>query len=250
MLLCLKNRVILASLRIRYLYGMIALVTGATRGIGKASILALAQLGYRPAFVARPSQHLQELLEEIKGSNPIFIEGDLRDGVSIAALNGKLATEGLVPDIIILNAGIFTPGHVDEMTAPPLQDALSHNFTPALETVQPWIASMKERNAGRIFFIGSIATRNPRPEAAPYVLSKALLTSYAELLFHSLRAHNVSVTRIIPGAVDTDTWAGFDVPRAHFIPAADVAQLIASMAQLAPQTVPEELILRPTDPNW
>jgi len=229
---------------------MLALITGATRGIGKASIVALAQLGYRPAFVARPSNQLQELLQELKHSNPIVEEGDLRDGRSILALNDKINSEDLVPNIIVLNAGIFTPGLVDDMTAPQLQEALSHNFTPALETVQPWLNAMKARKSGRIIFMGSIATRNPRPEAAPYVLTKAMLTSYAELLFHSLRAYNVAVTRIIPGAIDTDTWAGLDVPRSHFIPATDVAQLIVTIAQLSTQTVPEELILRPADPNW
>ena len=81
-------------------------------------------------------------------------------------------------------------------------------------------------------------------------MSKALLTSYAELLFHSLRPHGIAVTRIIPGAIDTDTWQGLDVPREKFIPAGDVAHLIASIASLAPQTVPEELIIRPADPNW
>jgi short-subunit dehydrogenase len=229
---------------------MIALITGATRGIGRASTLALVKMGYRPAFVARPSEQLKQLLNDVKDANPIYIEGDLRDGHSISALNAKLDAEGLVPDLILLNAGIFTPGLVDELSQAELDDAFSHNFTPALETVRHWIPKMKVRKSGRIVFIGSIATLNPRPEASPYVLSKALLTSYAELLFHSLRPHGIAVTRIIPGAINTDTWHGLDVPREKFIPAEDVAHLIASIASLAPQTVPEELIIRPADPNW
>jgi short-subunit dehydrogenase len=229
---------------------MIALITGATRGIGKASTLALVRMGYRPAFVARPSEQLKQLLNDVKDANPIYVEGDLRDGHSIAALNARLDAEGHLPDLILLNAGIFTPGLVDELTQAELNLALSHNFIPALETVRHWIPKMKVRQSGRIVFIGSIATLNLRPEAAPYVLSKALLTSYSELLFHSLRQHGIAVTRIIPGAIDTDTWEGLAVPREKFIPAEDVAHLIASIASLAPQTVPEELIIRPADPNW
>jgi short-subunit dehydrogenase len=229
---------------------MLAVITGATRGIGKAATLALARLGYRLAFVARPSKQLNQLLLELGESKPIYVEGDLRENHSIAALNAKINSEGLVPDLILLNAGIFTPGLVDDLTRQQLDDALDHNFVPALETIRPWLDAMKLRKSGRIIFIGSIATRNPRPEAAPYVLSKALLSAYAELLFHSLRSSNISVTRIIPGAIDTDTWQGLDVPRAHFIPAEDLARIIVSITQLAPQTVPEEIIVRPTDPNW
>lgn len=229
---------------------MLAVITGATRGIGKAATLALARLGYRLAFVARPSKQLNQLLLELGESKPIYVEGDLRENHSIAALNAKIKSEGLVPDLILLNAGIFTPGLVDDLTRQQLDDALDHNFVPALETIRPWLDAMKLRKSGRIIFIGSIATRNPRPEAAPYVLSKAMLSAYAELLFHSLRSSNISVTRIIPGAIDTDTWQGLDVPRAHFIPAEDLARIIVSITQLAPQTVPEEIIVRPTDPNW
>jgi short-subunit dehydrogenase len=229
---------------------MLAVITGATRGIGKAATLALARLGYRLAFVARPSKQLNQLLLELGESKPIYVEGDLRENHSIAALNAKINSEGLVPDLILLNAGIFTPGLVDDLTRQQLDDALDHNFVPALETIRPWLDAMKLRKSGRIIFIGSIATRNPRPEAAPYVLSKALLSAYAELLFHSLRSSNISVTRIIPGAIDTDTWQGLDVPREHFIPAEDLARIIVSITQLAPQTVPEEIIVRPTDPNW
>ena len=229
---------------------MLALITGATRGIGKATTLALSKIGYRSAFVARPSEQLIQLRNELSNTNPICIEGDLRDGKSIAELNSTLDADGLVPDLILLNAGIFTPGLVDELTPSELDDALHHNFTPALETVRHWLPAMKARKSGRIVFIGSIATLNPRPEAAPYVLSKALLTLYAELLFHSLRPYGIGVTRIIPGAIDTDTWAGLDVPRERFIPASDVANLIVSIASMAPQTVPEEIIIRPADPNW
>lgn len=229
---------------------MLALITGATRGIGRSTTLALSQMGYRPAFVARPSEQLNQLINDVKAANPMYVEGDLRDGKSIAALNSKLAAEALVPDLILLNAGIFTPGLVDELSPSELDEAIRHNFTPALETLHHWIPAMKARRQGRIIFIGSIATKHPRPDAAPYVLSKALLTSYAELLFHSLRPYGIGVTRIIPGAIDTDTWAGLDVPREKFIPASDVANLIVSIASLAPQTVPEEIILRPADPNW
>lgn len=229
---------------------MLAVITGATRGIGRAATLALAQLGYRPAFVARPSNQLNQLLLELEESKPIYVEGDLLDNKTIAALNAKINSEGLIPDLILLNAGIFTPGLVDDLTHQQLDEALSQNFVPSLETIRPWLDAMKLRRSGRIIFIGSIATRIMRPEAAPYVLSKALLTAYAELLFHSLRSSNISVTRIIPGAIDTDTWQGLDVPRAHFIPTEDVARIIVNIAQLAPQTVPEEIVIRPTDPSW
>jgi short-subunit dehydrogenase len=229
---------------------MLALITGATRGIGKATTLALSEMGYRPAFVARPSEQLNQLRSELSSVNPICIEGDLRDGKSIAELNKKLEAETLVPDLILLNAGIFTPGLVDELSPSELDEAIRHNFTPALETLHHWIPAMKARRQGRIIFIGSIATKQPRPDAAPYVLSKALLTTYAELLFQSLRPFGIGVTRIIPGAIATDTWAGLDVPREKFIPVSDVANLIVSIASLAPQTVPEEIILRPADPNW
>jgi len=229
---------------------MLAIITGATRGIGRATTLVLSKLGYRTAFVARPSKQLGNLLVELEGSEPIYVEGDLRDKQTIEALNAKIDSEGLIPDLILLNAGIFTPGLVDDLTPQHVQDALEQNFTPALETTAHWLEAMKQRKSGRIIFIGSIATRNPRPEAAPYVLSKALLTTYAELLFHSLRSHNVAVTRIIPGAINTDTWGDLEVPRERFIPAEDIANIIVSITQLAPQTVPEEIIVRPSDPNW
>jgi NADP-dependent 3-hydroxy acid dehydrogenase YdfG len=229
---------------------MLALITGATRGIGRATTLALSKLGYRTAFVARPSKHLENLLIELDGCRPIYVEGDLRDKQAIEALHVKIESEGLVPDLILLNAGIFIPGLVDELTPEQVQDALGHNFIPALETIAHWLDIMKQRKSGRIIFVGSIATRIHRPEAAPYVLSKALLTAYAELLFHSLRSHNVAITRIIPGAIDTDTWGDLDVPRERFIPAEDIAKIIVGITQLAPQTVPEEIIVRPSDPNW
>lgn len=231
---------------------MIALLTGVTRGIGRTLCLELAAMGYRPAFVARKSEQLDSLLEAIKnlGQNPLWIEGDLRHKESIAALNDLIRSEGLQPDLLILNAGIYEMSMPSVMTAEMVNNMLDANFWHAFNTLQYWMPNLLQSGKGKVVFIGSVVSKTPRTEAAAYSLAKTMLDTYAQLAGAQLRAAGVPVCRIIPGSVNTSSWGDFDGPRHLFVQEQDIWQAVRFLLEVNPHAWVEELVIKPLDESW
>jgi 3-oxoacyl-[acyl-carrier protein] reductase len=228
---------------------MVALITGVTRGIGRSVCLGLAAKGYTPAFVARESQHLDSLLEQLP-TKPVLVKGDLRQAEDVLKLNETLLNSTGLPDVFVLNAGIFDGGFPTETDQAAIEKMLQENFWQAFNTLKFWLPEMKKQRRGKVIVIGSIVTKAPRANATAYTLAKTMLDTWASLLADEMRDFGVSITRIIPGSVNTSSWDGMDVPKSDFVQPEDVAKMIETLLEQPANCWTEEIIIRPIDKNW
>jgi 3-hydroxy acid dehydrogenase / malonic semialdehyde reductase len=176
----------------------LALVTGATSGIGRATAEALFAAGYRVTGTGRDPAALAELGR--LGITPLAV--DLADLAAIPA-----AFAGLEPDVLVNNAGMVPPpGHFCDMTADDLARTVAVNLTSALMVTHALAPGMRARRRGHIFFTGSIAGHSPYPNLAVYAATKAALGGFAQSLRLDLAADGVRVTEIVAGRVETPLY--------------------------------------------
>jgi NADP-dependent 3-hydroxy acid dehydrogenase YdfG len=195
------------------LTGRTAAVTGASRGIGLATARVLSEAGARVALLARSAEALQEHAQSL-GAGALAVPCDLLDGVQIAqAIDRLLDAFAGAPDILVLNAGVFSLGKVGEM--PPFEFAK----TIALNLVAPYtllhalVPRMQARGRGHVVTIGSIADRVAYPENGAYAASKFGARALHQVVRTELGGSGVRASLVSPGPVDTPLWDAIDPER-------------------------------------
>ena len=224
------------------LVGRTALVTGATRGIGRAIATALAAAGVRLTLVARDERALERLADEL---NAVALACDV--GSSIDCERTLLAM-GAAPEILVNNAGHFVPASVEETSASEFEAALAVNLAGPFRIVSALLPAMRARGRGDIVTIGSIADHTTLPGNAAYGASKHGLRALHEVLRAELRGTGVRATLISPGPVDTSLWDDIDpdsregfTPRSRMLsPNAVAAAVLFALSQ--PPEVNIELV--------
>jgi NADP-dependent 3-hydroxy acid dehydrogenase YdfG len=225
------------------LAGRRAVVTGASRGIGRATAQALAAAGVRVALVARDKATLERLAAEL-GEEAFAAPCDVEDAGAIAAVTSAIADRfGGAPDLLVNNAGAFALATVEETSPSAFLTTVNVNLVAPFLFVHAFLRGMRERRGGHIVTIGSIADRMVFPENGAYAASKHGVRALHEVMRTELRGSGVRVTLVSPGpvntalwdAVDPDTRAGF-TPRSAMLSAAAVADAI-----LYALTAPEEM---------
>jgi 3-oxoacyl-[acyl-carrier protein] reductase len=195
----------------------VALVTGASSGIGAATAATLADLGARVAIgYHRNTKGAEETRDRIvaAGGTAIAIAADVRRAADIEALVARAATELGPIDILVNNAGsLVVRLGIREITEERLDEILAINFKSAVLASQAVAASMIERGRGAIVNVVSIAGHNGGgPGAGAYAASKAALTSYTKSIAKELAPHGVRVNAIAPGVIDTPFHEVFSTP--------------------------------------
>lgn len=224
------------------LAGRTALVTGATRGIGRAVATALAGAGARLTLVARGETSLESLAAGL-GARAIPC-----DIANVDDLGRTLSVVGDAPDIIVNNAGLFQPQPVEETTPEAFEAALAVNLVAPFRLVRAFLPAMRARGHGDIISIGSIADHTTFPGNAAYGASKHGLRALHEVLRAELRGSGVRVTLVSPGPVDTSLWDDIDpdsregfTPRSQMLaPNAVAAAVVFALSQ--PPDVDVELV--------
>lgn len=199
------------------LTGRIALVTGASSGIGAATAVTLADLG---AHVAIGYQRNKKGAEDTRdrivaaGGVAIAIAADVRRAADVRALVDRAATELGPIDILVNNAGSLVARlGIRELTEERLDEILALNLKSAVLASQAVAASMIERRRGAIVNVVSIAGHNGGgPGAGAYAASKAGLTAHTKSLAKELAPHGVRVNAIAPGVIDTPFHEVFSTP--------------------------------------
>jgi 3-oxoacyl-[acyl-carrier protein] reductase len=199
------------------LTGRIALVTGASSGIGAATAVTLADLG---AHVAIGYQRNRKGAEETRdrivaaGGAAIALEADVRRAADVRALVDRAATELGPIDILVNNAGSLVARlGIRELTEERLDEILALNLKSAVLASQAVAASMMERRRGAIVNVVSIAGQNGGgPGAGAYAASKAALTAYTKASAKELAPYGVRVNAIAPGVIDTPFHEVFSTP--------------------------------------
>jgi NADP-dependent 3-hydroxy acid dehydrogenase YdfG len=188
------------------LAGRSAVVTGASRGIGLAAARALASAGARVVMIARSSDELDRHAGDI-GAAAFPIACDLTDhrAVDDAAATAR-AMLGGAPEILVNNAGAFTLAQIDRLQTEEFERTIAVNLVAPFNLVRTLLPGMRERGAGHIVTIGSIADRMAFPENGAYAASKFGLRALHEVMRAELRGTGVRTSLVSPGPVDTALW--------------------------------------------
>jgi 3-oxoacyl-[acyl-carrier protein] reductase len=199
------------------LTGRVALVTGASSGIGAATAGTLAELGARVAIgYHRNATGAEETRDRINaaGGKALAIQADVRDGKEVTALVAHVASELGPIDILVNNAGSLVARRgLREVTAEHLEEVLALNLKSAVFASQAVAPAMIERRRGAIINVVSIAGHTGGgPGAGVYASAKAALTSYTKSLAKELAPHGIRVNAVSPGVIDTPFHEVFSTP--------------------------------------
>ena len=228
---------------------MKAIVTGATKGIGRAVALKLASEGFDIAICARNEatlhQFKSQLTQQFPDINVFTKTTDVSEKKAIQAF-ADFATERLgTVDVLVNNAGVFIPGKISEEKDGVLEKMIETNLYSAYNLTRAILPGMMKRKKGHIFNICSIASFMAYPNGGSYSISKFAMLGMSKVLREEMKEHNIRVTAIMPGATYTASWEGSGLPEERFMKAEDVAETIWSCYRLSERTDVEEIILRP-----
>jgi len=228
----------------------VALITGASRGIGAATARSFAAAGHQLLLLARPSAEFQRLADELraKGTHVETAEIDLSDPTAVGPGVGDLCSRGLVPSVVVNNAGAAWTGALAEMPLERWQWLLQLNLTSVFQVCQAVLPGLRERG-GHIINVSSHAARNAFPDWGAYCASKAALASFSRCLAEEERSNGIRVSTLTLGAVNTPLWdsetvhSSFD--RRAMLSVERAAEALLSLAQQPASQIVEDLTLMP-----
>jgi 3-oxoacyl-[acyl-carrier protein] reductase len=180
-----------------------ALITGASRGIGKACAVALAASGHRVVLAARSTEKLAEVAKEI-GTETYVLEMDLANRDSITNGMARAAKEFGRIDVLVNNAGIAKDGLAVRMKQADWEAVLGTNLSGAFYAIQQVLQGMMRERWGRIINISSVVGEMGNPGQANYVASKAGLIGLTKSLAQEVGSRNITVNAVAPGFIGTD----------------------------------------------
>ena len=224
-------------------------VSGGTKGIGRALINKFLAEGFDVATCSRNLQDLEQLKDEKEASFPsskIFISpADLSKKAEVLKFAEFVKGIDKPVDILINNTGVFIPGMVHEEEDGVLEAMMNANLYSAYHLTRALAGAMIEKKQGDIFNICSVASIKAYPNGGSYSISKFALLGFSKVLREELKGHGIRVTAVLPGATLTASWEGVELPPERFMKPEDVADAIWSAACLSRQSVVEEIVIRP-----
>jgi len=215
--------------------GRVAIVTGASTGIGRAIALALASAGAKTVVAARSADRLEELAKEIAGAggDALAAPCDVTDEAKVEALFAHCSERFGDPDILINNAGIADHTPTPDLTLARWQEVIDINLTSVFLCSRAAMRLMMPKKRGRIINIGSISAKVPRQNTAAYTASKFAVEGLTRSLALDGRPHGIAVSMLHPGSTVSMLVPGVtDKQRPDTMQAEDVARLALLMATL------------------
>ena len=231
------------------LTGKVALITGASRGIGLAIARALATQGCHLLITGRTLPQLEKASRELAGQKVTVVAQtcDVRDPKSVKALAISAKKQFLHVDILINNAGISQPSlTVDKLDYETWRDVIDTNLTGTFLVTHQIMPLM--RRGGTIVNNLSLAATRVFPGLSAYDASKYGALGFTDTLREELRPKGIRVIALIPGATDTDIWNALwpDAPRKKMMSPETVATALVSALSLPENSTVEEIKLQPT----
>jgi short-subunit dehydrogenase len=226
----------------------LAVVTGGTKGIGKAIVQRFAAAGFDVATCARKEADLQSLKSGIEASFSVKVTttvADMANKEHIRQFAESIQQLSQPVEVLINNAGYFIPGSVLDEADGALESMINTNLYSAYNLSRLLVPAMKARKSGHIFNMCSIASIMAYPNGGSYAISKFALLGFSKVLREELKAHGVRVTSVLPGATLTASWDGVDLPDERLMKPEDVAETIFSAYSLSKRSVVEEILIRP-----
>ena len=228
-----------------------ALVTGASRGIGRAIARALAGEGARLVLVSRGADDLEQTasLCRADGADAVSVRRlDLADSRAVEDLCKELLDQDGV-DVLVNNAGAFVDGTALAGDFGEWEGGLRLNVLAPMHLTRRLAPAMVERERGTIINLGSVAAIEGMEAAGAYATTKHALRGWSLSCYQALRKHGIKVVLINPGFVDTDMTAGVEgADRSRMLAPEDVAEAAMLAVRTRPACCPEEITLRLTKP--
>jgi len=225
---------------------MNAIITGATKGIGRAVAELFAKNGFNIAVCARTQADVLALktsFEETYAIQVIAKVVDMADKKAVKAFMASILEEWKTVDILVNNAGAFVPCELSNSeNEAAFEMMMDLNLYSTYYMTQGVLPSMIAQEKGHIFNICSIASIMPY---GAYAVSKHAMLGFSKVLREEVKEKGIRVTAILPGATYTASWADTDLPEERFMKAEDIAQSLFDIYKLSDRTVVEEIILRP-----
>ena len=206
-----------------------AVVTGASSGIGAEIARELSRRGHTVVLVARTEARLKELADEIDGAGGTahVVAMDLADRTARSSLADRVEALGLVPEILVNNAGFSTMGPVSKADPGSEMAMIEVDVVAVADLCTRFLPGMVERGRGAVLNVASTAAFQPLPGQAGYGAGKAFVLSYTQSLVGELRGSGVTATALCPGPVQTGFGerAGFSDEEAQdALPGGDVGR--------------------------
>lgn len=228
---------------------MNAIITGATKGIGKAVLMALAKEGWNVAITSRHQEDLDALLAEFKQSFPnqqcLIDCVDFSIKEETKRYGDKITQQWPSIDLLINNAGIFLPGAVHSEPEGILERTMDLNLFGPYHLTRSILPGMLANKKGHIINMCSIASLISYANGGAYTISKFALLGFTKALREEMKPYGIKVTSIMPGATWSASWEGATFPHDRLMPPEDVAEAVVSCTRMGPSSVVEEIVIRP-----
>ncbi len=223
-------------------------VTGGTKGIGRAILESFAKDGYDIATCARDEEALIKMKRQVQAEFEVKVStfkadlGNREETFAFISFVKELEKE---VGVLVNNTGIFVPAPIHEEEEGLLETMINTNLYSAYHLSRAFIPEMKERKSGHIFNICSVASVKAYPTGGSYSISKFAMYGLTKGLREEMKPHGVKVTAVLPGATQTSSWEGEDVEDGQLMKPEDIADLIMTAYSLSSRSVVEDIVVRP-----
>jgi 3-oxoacyl-[acyl-carrier protein] reductase len=233
----------------RPLDGQVAVITGGGRGIGAAIAQTLGAMGAMALVCGRRQKPLESTVKAITeaGGNAKAMDCDVMDLRAVEKLAAQIEHDSGHVDILVNNAGIGGfGGPLHHMPPDSWEQVMNTNLRGVFYCIRAFAPMMIKARSGHIVNISSLAGKNPLPNGAAYAASKWGLNGLSYSVAEELRGHNIRVSVICPGSVNTELSPHTGKDPKRMLQPDDVAHAVAMLVTQAPQSFASEILLRPT----
>ncbi|MCL4379708.1 MAG: SDR family oxidoreductase [Candidatus Marsarchaeota archaeon] len=233
------------------MYNKTAIVTGGSRGIGRAIAEELASIGYDLVVLSKNKAKLEETSKEIASKYKRKVTPfpcDLSDMKAIDKFEKFCMTNRVIPDVLVNNAGIWAPASTGESSSERYDEIMTTNTKGMFYLTQRLLPLLKKGSAKRIVIISStwaqdLSLAEGKSESTVYAMSKWALRGWGHMLREEVRKEGISVTIVYPGAVFTDEWRGTKEPKEKFIKPEDIGKVVRAAVEIGPSSCIDEVIV-------
>ena len=224
-------------------------ITGASKGIGKAIATAFAAEGADLFLCSRNEISLYNAVADLQTRYPLITvrakPADLSAKEQAIDFGKWVNDSAASVDILVNNAGSYLPGSIFNEEEGVLETMIHTNLYSAYHVTRTLLPRMMAKKKGYIFNICSIASLQAYDNGGGYSISKFAMLGFSKNLREELKPFNIKVSAVCPGAVLTDSWGDYDNADKRIMEAADIAAIILAATKLSAAAVMEDIVLRP-----
>lgn len=224
-------------------------VSGGSKGIGKAIVLKFALHHWDIITCSRNNEELQSLKDEVKQNAPevdlFTFSADLSVKKDCNDFIDYIKSLHIPVDVLVNNTGNFIPGSILDEPEGAFEKMINTNLFSAYNLSRGIIPMMINKKSGSVFNICSTASIIPYVNGGSYCLSKFALYGMSKVLREELKPFGIKVTAVLPGATLTSSWDNSGLPNERFIKPSDIADTIFNIYNLSPTADVEEILIRP-----